>query len=157
MFLKKMRVPKNGKRHTYWALVKSVRTARGPRHEVVSYLGELRSSERAGWGKMARAIDRRAAKTLPLFDRDPAPDPVPETVEVQLRRVRVERTQDFGEVFLGLALWRALELDPLLEKLLPPCPSELLVRLVAQRVTVPLIPTSEPPFCGHDVLQALIS
>ena len=45
MFLKRIRVPKNGKRHTYWALVKSVRTARGPRHQVVAYLGELHPSQ----------------------------------------------------------------------------------------------------------------
>jgi len=32
---------KEGKERTYWALVKSVRTAPGPRHEVVCYLGEL--------------------------------------------------------------------------------------------------------------------
>ena len=136
MFLKKIRVPKNGKRHTYWALVKSVRTARGPRHEVVSYLGELRASERAGWAKMARVIDRRAATTLPLFDRGPAADPVPEMVEVRLRKVRVERTQDFGEVFLGLSLWRALELDRLLEKLLPPGREEIPWSVMAAIVTL---------------------
>ena len=32
MFLKRIRVAVNGKRHTYWTLVKSIRAARGPRH-----------------------------------------------------------------------------------------------------------------------------
>ena len=49
MFLKRIRVTASGKRHTYWALVKSIRTARGPRHQVVAYLGELHPSEKAGW------------------------------------------------------------------------------------------------------------
>ncbi len=49
MFLKRIK-PKEGKKRTYWALVKFIRTARGPRHEVVSYLGELqgRREERVG-------------------------------------------------------------------------------------------------------------
>ena len=42
MFLRRVRVRKNGKAHRYWALVKCVRTPRGPRQELVSYLGELR-------------------------------------------------------------------------------------------------------------------
>ena len=37
MFLKRIRVTANGKWHTYWTLVKSIRTARGPRHHVVAY------------------------------------------------------------------------------------------------------------------------
>ena len=32
---------KNGKRHAYWALVESVRTGRGPRQQVVAYLGQI--------------------------------------------------------------------------------------------------------------------
>ena len=48
MFLKRIK-PKEGKKRTYWALVKSIRTARGPRHEVVSYLGDTgRREERVG-------------------------------------------------------------------------------------------------------------
>ena len=53
MFLKRISLRKNGKRHKYWALVKSVRTARGPRYQVVSYLGELEPGEKAG-GPMCR-------------------------------------------------------------------------------------------------------
>jgi len=47
MFLKRVNAKsKEGKRQTYWVLVKSVRTARGPRHQVVSYLGELQAGEK---------------------------------------------------------------------------------------------------------------
>ena len=51
MFLKAKVVRKSGKPHTYWQLVKSVRTANGPRHRVVGYLGELHPSEKSGGGQ----------------------------------------------------------------------------------------------------------
>lgn len=51
MFLKRCTRKNNGKPHTYWHLVESYRTPRGPRHRVVAYLGELDSSERRSWGR----------------------------------------------------------------------------------------------------------
>ena len=45
MFLRRYERRKHGKRHTYWALVESIRTARGSRQRVVAYLGELKKSE----------------------------------------------------------------------------------------------------------------
>ena len=42
MFLKRLERRKNGKGHTYWALVESYRTAQGSRHRVVAYLWELK-------------------------------------------------------------------------------------------------------------------
>jgi len=119
MFLKRIRVPKNGKRHTYWSLVKSVRTARGPRHQVVAYLGELRPSEQADWAHVARIVDHCPEPCLPLFNAPGLPEPVPEKIEVRVRGARVERTRDFGSVYLGLTLWRALKLDKLLERTVP--------------------------------------
>jgi len=40
MFLKPCYRTRNGKRPAYWALVESYRTARGPRHRVVAFLGD---------------------------------------------------------------------------------------------------------------------
>jgi transposase len=119
MFLKRIRVAKHGKRHTYWSLVKSVRTATGPRHQVIAHLGELQASEKVGWAHVARILDHRPVPALPLFDQAEPPEPVPETVEVQVHGARVERTRDFGDVYLGLTLWRALGLDRLLSHLMP--------------------------------------
>jgi transposase len=119
MFLKRIRVPQNGKRHTYWALVKSVRTARGPRHRIVTYLGELRPGQQADWAQVARMVDHRPESGLPLFDPPGSPESVPEKIEVRVRGARVERTRDFGSVYLGLTLWRALKLDELLERTIP--------------------------------------
>ncbi len=119
MFLKRIRVTAHGKRHTYWALVKSIRTARGPRHQVVAYLGELRPAEQAGWVRVARIVDHRPEPHLLLFDTEESNEPVPERIEVCVRGARVERTRDFGVVYLGLTLWRALHLDKLLERSIP--------------------------------------
>lgn len=119
MFLKRLSLSKNGKRHTHWALVKSIRTARGPRHELVTYLGELKPSERPGWAQVGRMLDLRPEPAPSLFDISCSRDAVPETIDVRVRGVRVERTRDFGDAYLGLVLWRALGLDTLLEGLLP--------------------------------------
>lgn len=54
MFLTRLTPKKDGKRHTYWALVESVRTERGPRHRVVSYLGELQNTDQDRWARLAR-------------------------------------------------------------------------------------------------------
>jgi len=116
VFLKRISIRKNGKRHTYWALVKSVRTARGPRHQVVSYLGELEPGEKAGWAHVGRITRRPQSAQLSLFDDSGPSDPVPEKVEVLVRDACVERTRDFGDVYLGLLLWQTLELDKLLDR-----------------------------------------
>ncbi|MFH1109168.1 MAG: hypothetical protein V1790_08250, partial [Planctomycetota bacterium] len=96
-------------------MVKSVRTARGPRHQVVSYLGELEPGEKAGWAHVGRITRRPQSAQLRLFDDTGPSAPVPEKVEVLVRRARVERTRDFGDVYLGLLLWQTLELDKLLD------------------------------------------
>ena len=44
---------------------------------------------------------------------------MPETVQVKTKGVRLERTRDFGDVFLALTLWRILGLDELFERELP--------------------------------------
>ena len=65
MFLRRCKRKKNGKQHSYWALVESYRTARGSRQRVVAYLGELRPSERNGWAQwMRRAGLGDASRTV---------------------------------------------------------------------------------------------
>jgi hypothetical protein len=46
-------------------------------------------------------------------------DPVPQYVEVDLEGIRVERTRDFGDIFLGLTLWRILGFDEFFSRRLP--------------------------------------
>ena len=45
MFLRRYTRTKDGKTHTYYALVESVRTEAGPRQHIVAYLGELNHDE----------------------------------------------------------------------------------------------------------------
>lgn len=119
MFLKRLERRKNGKKHTYWALVESIRTARGSRHRVVAYLGELKKSERSGWVQLGRRLDGKERPQPSLFDPphydDPSDD---EPVLVKLKGVRLQRLRDFGDVWLALGLWRLLGLDTLLADLM---------------------------------------
>ena len=112
MYLRRCHRQKDGKRHAYWALVESYRTARGPRQRVVAYLGELDEQGRLGVERVAQP-DR--APQAHLFDWEASQ----EWVEVDLRGVRVERSRPFGGGWLGLLLLRQLGLSELLEALMP--------------------------------------
>lgn len=97
-------------RYDYWTLVESVRTPAGPRQRIVATLGKapgLRDETRVGWEHIAEVLDGRAHQFGLLRD-DPEP---PSWARVDTSRVRVERLRKFGEVYLGLALWRRLKLD----------------------------------------------
>lgn len=133
MFLRRCERHKNGKRHTYWALVESYRTARGSRQRVVAYLGELKPSEENGWARLGAHLPNSARARRPqltLFDPPTAPSSHSETaageeVKVRLRDVRLERLRDFGDVWLAWGLWRTLELDQLLEREIAPGREEI--------------------------------
>ncbi len=114
MYLRHTIRRKDGKTHTYWRLVRSVRVGRKVLQQTVAHLGELDAQGRARARALARAImgEREQAD---LF----APSDTDDTVPVQLQRVRLERGRTFGDVWLGWLLWRALRLDELLERLLP--------------------------------------
>jgi hypothetical protein len=47
MFLRPNHRVKDGKDHTYWSLVETVRTPDGPRQKTLCYLGELNGSAQA--------------------------------------------------------------------------------------------------------------
>src|SRR5215472_4817771 len=112
MYVRRCYRQKNGKRHAYWALVESYRTARGPRQRVVAYLGELDEHGRVGVQQAARPASMVQAD---LFQQSTSP----EWVEVDIRGVHVERSRHFGGCWLGRALLRQLGLPELLEELLP--------------------------------------
>jgi transposase len=119
MFLKRLDRRKNGKKHTYWALVESYRTARGSRHRVVAYLGELKKSERNGWVQLGRRLDKKERPSPTLFDPPSYPEPDDDVELVRIKGVRLARTRDFGDVWLALGLWRLLKLDELLSQRMP--------------------------------------
>jgi transposase len=111
MFLKRISRDHNGARHDYWALVESVRTERGPRHRIVSYLGDV---DEAGRLEVQHAAEGNPSVQRSLFDQDK-----PEWVEVNVRKVGVERPRRFGDVWLALELIKKLGLGDLLDRLLP--------------------------------------
>ena len=118
MFLKVHRRSKDGKDHRYYSLVESVRTARGPQHRTVAYLGELNGSTESAWRKSIAVFSGEGTRNqLELFASDAPTLPSGErVVQVLLDRVRWERAREFGQVFLAWHLWRLLGLDVLLEE-----------------------------------------
>ncbi|MCX5653829.1 MAG: hypothetical protein NTY65_04165 [Planctomycetota bacterium] len=94
MFLKRLERRKDGKRHTYWALVESVRTAGTSRHRVVAYLGGLGPREQSGWAHLAQRLDGKDRPQPSLFDPPPLDEPSDdEPVLVNLKGVRLERVK----------------------------------------------------------------
>ena len=113
MFLRANHRGKDGKDHTYWSLVETVRTPDGPRQKTLCYLGELNSSAQARWHKTVEVFNEQGeAQQLKLFPSQiepPAGDP--QVARVLLHRVRLERTRQFGACWLGWELWKRLELE----------------------------------------------
>src|ERR1700746_1720601 len=117
MFLRAHQRSKDGKEHTYWSLVETVRTPDGPRQRRLCYLGELNSSAQARWLKTIEVFNEQGEctqlKLFPCGIEAPADDP--QIVRVLLNKVRLERTREFGACYLGLELWKRLELDRFFE------------------------------------------
>lgn len=110
MYLRRHRRNKDNESYEYWTLVESVRTVAGPRQRRVATLGKLPGldeEQQVGWEHIAEVLDGRAHQ-LDLLERNAEP---PAWATVDTSRARVERLRRFGEVYLGLALWRRLKLD----------------------------------------------
>ena len=114
MYLRHTIRKKDGKVHRYWTLVRSIRVGRRVIQQTVAQLGELDERGRTE----ARALARRligAPEEASLFNDDSQQLTAP----VRLKGVRVERSRQFGEVYLALALWRGVGLEELCKRLLP--------------------------------------
>ena len=112
MFLRRKFRHKDGKPHYYWELVESYRTERGPRQRVVSHLGNM--DDPAMREEILHAAEGHAPVQERLFD-----GPLPEWVEVNVRKVRAERPRRFGDVWLALELIKKLGLGELLDRVMP--------------------------------------
>src|SRR6266516_4184212 len=117
MFLRPHQRSKDGKDHTYWSLVETVRTASGRRQRTLCYLGELKGSAQARWLKSVEVFNEQGeAQQLKLFPSHiEVPDDDPQVARVLVNRVRLERTRQFGGCFLGWELWKRLELNRFFE------------------------------------------
>jgi transposase len=111
MYLRHSTITQNGKTHTYWRLVRSVRVGRKVRQQTVAQLGELDAQ--------GRIAARHLADSLIGVERQPGwfDDDLPtQPLTIDASRLRLERTRRFGDVWLAWKLWQALELDRWLEK-----------------------------------------
>jgi len=127
MYLREWRPKKDGKGHSYWSLVETVRTPQGPRQRTLCYLGELNTSAQARWQKTIAVFNEQGeSRQLKLFPAQvEAPDDDPSVARVLLNKVRLERARQLGPCFLGLELWRRLELDKFWEGLLDPAVADV--------------------------------
>jgi len=127
MFLRPHQRSKDGKDHTYWSLVETIRTANGPRQRTLCYLGELNNSAEARWLRTVEVFNEQGeAQQLKLFPsvvEPPADDP--QVARVLVNRVRLERTRQFGACFLGWELWRRLALDRFFEEAVDGDPADV--------------------------------
>jgi transposase len=114
MYLRHTTVRKNGRTRTYWRLVRSVRTSQGVKQVTVCQLDEL--------DEKGRLAARQLADKLVGVERQPGlfDDPTPsEPIALDLSQLQLERGRRFGDVWLALKLWQALQLDDLLTRLIP--------------------------------------
>src|SRR5712664_3105650 len=127
MFLRSNHRIKDGKDHNYWSLVETVRTPDGPRQKTLCYLGELNGSAQTRWLKTIEVFNEQGeAQQLKLFPSHvEAPADDPQVARVLLNKVRLERTRQFGAGYLGLELWKRLELDRFFEQALDRAPADV--------------------------------
>ena len=145
MFLRRNRRKVKGEDYEYWTLVKTVRTAQGPRQEIVACLGKtpgLESRTRHGWEAVADLLEGRTPATQGRLGEALSAAPQAQWVQVDLRGVRVERVREFGQIYLALSLWRRLGLHTLLQEILAAGHEDVPWELTACILTV-------ARFCGQ--------
>jgi transposase len=127
MFLRPNNRTKDGKAHTYWSLVETIRTPDGPRQQTLCYLGELNGSAQARWLKTIEVFNEQGeSRQLKLFPAEvEPPEDDPNVARVLLNKVRLERSRQFGNCYVGLELWKRLELDQFYEELIDEEPADV--------------------------------
>jgi transposase len=123
MFLRRYVRTKAGKKHTYFALVESIRTDAGPRQQVVAYLGELNADQERRWQRTVvfhnRQGDTQQLRLFPDDDSVPLPDD-PDVVRVRVNDIGWTNARRFGDVYLARWLWNLLDLDAIIHRHVPP-------------------------------------
>lgn len=140
MFLRRNRRSVDGQTYEYWTLVRTVRTAKGPRQEVVASLGKtpgLDQRNRHGWEDVADLLEGRSPSSRQgeLGQRF-AEELQPQWAQVDLRGVNVERVRDFGQIYLALSLWRRLGLHQVLQEVIEPGREDVSWELTACILTI---------------------
>jgi transposase len=156
MFLRPYYRQRNGQREAYWALVESYRTERGPRQRTVAYLGLMDEAGRLGLHEAADPSSSSQHRQQELFSERGDP---PRFVEIDRTRVRVENCRQFGGPWVALELVKRLELDALLERLLPRGQERVPWSLTALILVIARLcePSSELHIAEHFYRQSALS
>ena len=156
MFIRPCYRRKDGKRHAYWALVESYRTARGPRQRTVAYVGQLAEGGRLGVKRAAEGKVQQTESQLQFWDDDAPPA---EWIEVNTAAVRVENQRGFGGPWLALEVIRRLKLDEFLRRTIPPGKEGVAWSVMAQVLVVCRLchPSSELHIAEHYYKQTALS
>ena len=96
-----------------------MRTARGPRQRTVATIGKLPGldkEERIGWEEIARLLDGKPRPERDMFEEE---EGISSWATVNLKGIQVERLRHFGDVYLGLAIWKRLGLEEFCREHIP--------------------------------------
>lgn len=121
MYVRSHRRRKDGKDHTYYSIVESVRVSGArPYQRRVLYLGELNSSQVSQWERCCEVVTERGeSKQLSLYaNQAPAEANDDDVAEVLLSTLSVSNVKDFGDCWVGLRAWQELSLDTFWEQAL---------------------------------------
>jgi transposase len=116
VFLRRHYRQQNGQRQAYWALVEAYRTERGPRQRVIAYLGNLEEPVRRGVLLAAGGEDVVTQLPLPGTEEPAAARIDAAWVEVDVKRVRIERSRAFGGAWVGRQVAERLGLPAFLRE-----------------------------------------
>jgi transposase len=135
MYIKKTLRKYKDKTYTNYLLVEAIQTPKGPRQKVVCSLGDLRARPREEWLDFARKIEMSLSDQEQIFpENDPEVErivrrvkknlregqaacrgKIGETIPVRVDEVRTEMHRTAGPVHVGLAFWKRLKLDKILD------------------------------------------
>jgi transposase len=103
----------------------------------VAYIGELTAKEKSGWSSLGRKLSKKDRPHPSLFDvPSDSSDANEPPILVRTSGVCLERLRDFGDVWLALGLWRLLEFEKVLQKLLDGEREEVAWSTVAAILTI---------------------
>jgi transposase len=144
MYLRRCRQSSNGRTYSYWKLIESFRTARGPRQRVVAYLGDLGEADRLGVAQAASGNDGDNQRVL--FDST-----TPRFVQIDTNRLRVENVRAFGGAWLALQLIDKLGLRSFFDEVMPTGQEEIPWSVMALVLVIGrlLDPSSELRLAEH--------
>lgn len=73
--------------------------------------------ERIGWEEVKCIVEGINSRQMSLFDQEK--ETIPEWANVNLQNISVENVRQFGDIYLGLILWKKLELDKIFNESQP--------------------------------------